>query len=403
MISPSRSCCSFEVSDHLRTYSFSKPARFQQETNIPKYLQSSITRIFNIFFSVIASPYYLLFGEKEYWMNAAPSPVHYNSFNNGWLRSSAERARKNMAGLLDRLGGVLSHKRLAGGILPSWSGIDLSSLSDDDRYFCGDFYLTGREIKDLASSLRVSYDPSIVSSYELCDILANGSESCDGRKQARGRMVSSLVVSICDSRGSPISRKEELSPYRVYTSNAPNVAYNRDDYAAFVDEDGAFKKEKYTAEIERLLSHFFEEAENNADDTIVLCGFGLGAYMQKEFSDAATQCFAEALGNAMNERGNRFKKVIFADPNGQLSSRINKVPNIIVSNKSCLDIAHVGAEQGYKVALFNPGDESGIPGQFWFCGHVALEEMFGLFTTLLLSQHPDCNQSVKESWQYVSR
>jgi hypothetical protein len=364
--------------------------------------QSLAKKIFNVFFRIITSPYYFVFGEKEFWMNNAPSPIHYDAFNsqNGYA-TVATQARKHMRDLLESLGGMIYPRQLAGGTLPGLSNIDLSNLSDDDRFACGSFYLTGREIKDLVSSLRVSYDSSILDSYELNHILIHGSSSILDHSKARGRMVSSLVVSVCDSKGEPLSRGNILFPYRVYTSNAPNLAYNDNDRKQFLNGDGTLNIEKYTQEIKRILLHFFEEAVKNGDDTVVFGGFGLGAYMPKELSPVASSCFVEAVRSVMNEQGKKFKKVIFASPCTALTSPISRISNVIVSNKSCLDIAHIGAEQGFKIALLNPGDSSGIPGQFWLQGHIALEEMFALFTTLLLAQHPHCNPLVGNASVYT--
>lgn len=353
-------------------------------------------------FSLIMSPYYLLFGEKEYWMNQIPSPIHYNTFNGGALSHLAQKARKNMQGLLEMMGAKEFKSSLAKGSLPGWSGINALTLSEDEKFSCGPFYLTGKEIKNLASSLRVSYDPSILSSHQLSNILVKGANSPQEEAMARGRMVSSLVASVCDSKGNPISRNNDLPLYRVYTSNAPNLAYSPYDKKEFVNKDGTLSREKYTKEMERIFLHYFEEAKFNKDNVVVLCGFGMGAFMTPELLPDGQKCFVEALRRATSAQGKHFEKIIFADPNKKLTPAISSIPNITVTNKSCLDIAHHGAKKGYKIALFNPGDGSGIPGQFWLKGHIALEEMFGLFTTLLVAQHPHCNPLVRDKNSYVS-
>ncbi len=244
--------------------------------------------------------------------------------------------------------------------------------------------------------------PQSLSSGKLCSILGKGSSSSQEEALARGRMVSSLAASVCDSRGNPISRKKELPLYRVYTSNAPNLAYSSFDQNAFVQKNGTLNTEKYTNEMERIFLHYFKEAKANKDKVAVLCGFGMGAFMTPALLPHAQKCFVEALRRATSAEGKHFDKIIFADPNKKLTPAISSIPNITVTNKSCLDIAHHGAQKGYKVALFNPGDGSGIPGQFWLNGHVALEEMFGLFTTLLVAQHPHCNPKVTDAKSYIS-
>ena len=354
----------------------------------------------NKIFSLVMNLYHFLFGEKESWMNQIPSPIHYKAFNGGCLSHLAQKARKNMKGLLEIMGAKEFKNSLANSSLPGWSGLNALTLPEDKKFSSGQFYLTGKEIKNLALSLRISYDPSILSASKLNNILVKGACSAQEKALARGRMVSSLVASVCDSKGNPISRKKELPLYRVYTSNAPNLAYSAYDRHEFVQKDGTLNTEKYTREMERIFLHYFKEAKANNDNVAILCGFGLGAFMTAEFLPDAQKCFVEALRRATDAEGKYFEKIIFADPNKKLTHAMSSIPNITMTNKSCLDIAHHGAKQGFKVALFNPGDGSGIPGQFWLKGHIALEEMFGLFTTLLIAQHPHCNPKVKDATSY---
>ncbi|MCK4935080.1 MAG: hypothetical protein KAR79_05785 [Simkaniaceae bacterium] len=153
--------------------------------------------------------------------------------------------------------------------------------------------------------------------------------------------------------------------------------------------------------MERIFLHFLREARANLDRVIVLPGFGLGAFMTPALLGDAKACFVRALNRAIEAEGHHFDKIIFADPNTNLTSSVSSISGVITTNKSCLDVAHFGAKKGLKIALFNPGDGSGIPGQFWLNGHIALEEMFGLFTTLLLAQHPHCNENVSRRERYV--
>lgn len=361
------------------------------------YLSALVSKIY----CILMAPYWLLFGEKEYWMNQIPAPVHYNAFRRGGnLALRAEHARRSMKALLESMGASNFSPRLSSDGLPSWSGVDALKLPDGRQFSCGSFDLTSEEIAKQASSLKVSYDPAVISPKELCTTLTNGARSPKQKSRTRGRMVSSLVTSVCDSRGNPIQRKDTLPYYRIYTSNAPNLAYSAYDRADFVNRDGTLNEQKYTKELGRIFAHYFSEAKANGDRVVVLSGFGMGAFMTPELLPSARKCFVRALRGVTDAQRNSFDKIIFADPNKQLTASIKTIPHITVTNKSCLDVAHHGAKRGYKIALFNPGDGSGIPGQFWLDGHVALEEMFGLFTTLLLGQHPNCNPLVKDRTRY---
>lgn len=393
-----------------------------------------VAKIISTLFSLILTPYYVFFGErekeskgeKESWMNRLPTPIHYKEFNckkkkaRAWYsiagflesraldpRERASEARANMKGFLEELGAEnFKEFLLAKGTassLPGWSGVNVLNLPEKRRYSCGSFFMTSEEIRKQADSLKVSFDSSILSASHLNKILTNGSDSSEDESIARGRMVSSLVAATCDSKGNPITREKDLPLYRIYTSNAPNLAYSPWDRSQFLNENKTLKLEEYTQEMERIFLHYFEEAKANKDKVVVLCGFGMGAFMDAKLLPDGQKCFVEALRRATNRHERHFDKVIFADPNKGLTSLLSQIPNMIVTNKSCLDVAHHGAKKGFKVALFNPGDGSGIPGQFWLQGHIALEEMFGLFTTLLVSQHPHCNPLIKDTSKYIDR
>lgn len=364
-------------------------------------LATALSKIYEL----IMAPYYLLFGEKEWWMNKAPTPIHYNEFNAGPATKAAANARQDMVQWLKKMGAT-DFKQILGksaDLLTGWSGCDILELADDAHFTCGSFTITGKELKQQAKSLRIGYDPSIISWRELRSILVNGSKTPQQEALARGRMVSSLAFSVRDSRGNLLKREDTLPLYRVYTSNAPNLCYSPDDMKAFLHPNGKLNTQKYTAEMERIFLHFYEEAIANGDDTPVLCGFGMGAFMHPSILPEGRRCFIEALKRATEKKGGHFKKIIFADPNASLTNFLAAIPKITVTNKSCLDIAHLGAEQGLRIALFNPGDGSGIPGQYWYKGHIALEEMFGFFTSLLFSQHPHCNSLISDQNRYFPR
>lgn len=79
---------------------------------------------------------------------------------------------------------------------------------------------------------------------------------------------------------------------------------------------------------------------------------------------------------------------------------------LIISEKSMFDVAYVLAKNGIKSGILNPSDQeallSGNLGQFWYNGHIAVEELFVHYTTILLNNFavtkmnpPNYSSSVK--------
>ncbi|MCK4935079.1 MAG: hypothetical protein KAR79_05780 [Simkaniaceae bacterium] len=175
-------------------------------TSFGCHLLESVIEAIKKIASIILSPYYFLFGEQENWLEEIPRAVHYNAFNGGYLSAIAQAARLGMQRLLLDLGGEEFTNSLANGTLPGWHGIQMNSIDPNTEYHCDAFPLSGPEIRNLADSLRISYDQTILNAAELEQILTHGSQSPNEQSLARGRMVSSLCASIRDSRGRPIKR-----------------------------------------------------------------------------------------------------------------------------------------------------------------------------------------------------
>lgn len=378
----------------------------------PSFLSNLITKIFRWIFSPIRFVYQLFCKQASpstdwSWIDTLPQPKKQGEFS--WRKPFIVQARTDLMAFLSKAGSIFPRNALGGGKLPLWDPIDLFLLSDEKIYKWGLFPLSGKELKFMAKSLVVSYDPRIVRSHQLKEILRQGSQSNAEDQRARGRMVSSLTVSIRSSLGTPILRciGEPLAYYRVYTSQFPDLKNNQRDQREFISE-GVLRKEEFKNEIKRILNHFFIEARSNGDDALVLPGFCLESHIPDTLQPAASDCFALALKECIQSKeGDHFKEIIYSDPNAYLFRFVNEKlrsldpSRIKVAQKNCLDVAHNGAKQQLRVAVFYTTGPGGIPGQFKPIGKVALGQMFGLFTTLLASQHPGCNPLLKNRENYT--
>ncbi|NGX27632.1 MAG: hypothetical protein K940chlam6_01570 [Chlamydiae bacterium] len=242
-------------------------------------------------------------------------------------------------------------------------------LQDNNLYNCGPFYLYGKELKFMAESLAVSYDPSIIYSHTLQTALTD--DPVDEKMQAemRGRMVSSFAVSLRDSEGNPIFRyvKTSLPYYRIYTSSTPNLSENQLDQEQFV-YGSEIKEEAYISEMKRIFLHFFGEAKANNDNTVVIPGFGMETSIPEKLRPQAQKYFEKALQEAIDSEGEHFDEIIHTDP----------------AKEKSLDVTHSKAKQGSKVALL----------------HLEGSDEIELFTTLPVGQNPACNPAIGDKSTY---
>lgn len=91
------------------------------------------------------------------------------------------------------------------------------------------FQITGKELKSLLASTKVSYNSAKgLDQDTLHGILNEGSQTDDEKVLARARMVSSDVAVTHTASGDPIERNTTtpLATCRIYTTNAPNLNYD---------------------------------------------------------------------------------------------------------------------------------------------------------------------------------
>lgn len=338
-----------------------------------------------------------------------PEAIHYNLFNKDPLYiSRANVARANVQRLLEKFGRqLIPGQQLKLGLercieKPAWTlATSINDLNNKDFFKIGHFILTGKEIKELLQSTRVSYDSEKLDPKMLFTILNKGAQDEEQENASRYRLVSSDIVLAYTAKGEPLLRDKNLYKFRLYTKSAPNINYNNNDIKNFIIE-GTINEDKYTVEIKTLLKHFFLDCKRDGIKIPVLPGIGLGIFMPPPLKSIGTKYFANALAQVLEEMPeNLFDAIIFASPDLQVSqiiadnvSNSGGHPRFLVTRKGCLDVAQAGARSGIKMGVLNPGDPSGIPGQFWEEGDIALEEMIALFSTLILSQHPGANSGV---------
>lgn len=346
-------------------------------------------------------------------LETLPDTVHFDAFNEKpYYRKKIANARADLMAEIEKLGGIkttIPLNDLGTEVLPLWD-LDITPMDGQKVLFLGDgkFQMRVDELKKLNQTAYATYiaDSGIIldGAYETLNLerlrtmLKSGSRTHAEYSLAMYRCVASDVVSMRSSRGTPYQRtiNEPLCTYRIYTTNAPNLAYDALFTKLFVNERSQKLKPSYKETLKKIFYHVLSNMKQDGIEVPVLPGFGLGSFLPYELKDQGIAYFAEALTETLNEGAFTFKGFIFADPSKHLHPIIKHelkkykekpwATNFHITNKSCLDVAHFGATLGIKTGLLNAGDPSCVAGQFWQKGHIALEEMCGLFTTMVLSQ-----------------
>lgn len=233
---------------------------------------------------------------------------------------------------------------------------------------------------------------------------------------AQFRMVSSLNVLTHEEDGTPIKRQlnDSLRTFRIFTTNAPNLASLSHDTLARLDclnaekqTDGvkySLKKDVYTSILESLFLHYFQQCEALNVRVPVLSKIGQGSFLHETLRKEGEECFYEALGNALAKvKEGTFDAVILSSPGSTFDdSAIQKQSNVpyFSTNKGLLGVVKAGMEMSYRMGVLNPGDPSCIPGQNFRDGHIAMEELIALQSSLTLTQSPKFNSKVMRKNAY---
>lgn len=343
-----------------------------------------------------------------------PDTVHYEAFNTNPLYCrKADLARAELIEQLKRLKATnvgTPPLHLGKSLVPSWK-LDWEHVSDD-QVIClgnGQFSLTAAELKAMNSTASVSYLSStgikvddkvaVLSKERLCDMLTYGSRNSLETALAMYRLVASDAAIFFTSRLEPIKRtlNMPLRTVRIYTTNAPNLAYNYVHQKMFLNERKDRLNPLYKQVMKQILAHVFTNMQKDGIEFVGVPGFGQGAFVPDALRSQSIRFFTEALFEVLEEGSFAFQTVLVSDPSGAITFENRN--NIQVTKKSLLDVCAAKSQEGIKTGMLNAGDPSCIAGQFWQGGHIALEELYALTTTMVLSQSPGLNPHLLEAIQ----
>jgi hypothetical protein len=228
-------------------------------------------------------------------------------------------------------------------------------------------------------------------------------------KSVRDLILLSEVYILRDGNGIPLPRTP-MTVTQVSTA-APNFSYDQSGGVETlgiripIESDLELMAKWSDEQIENLLQEKWKAILKGFHSAgvqyPVLSAIGLGAFLPfGERGFEMRQMSASALVKALQEPDldalNKFDRIILSIPcfdsdnaNVFREPLGNGFTGYVISRKNMFDIAYALASKGCKAGILNPSDKealsSGNLGQFWYDGHVALEEAFMYQTTMLFN------------------
>eukprot|EP01012_Entosiphon_sulcatum_P027669 TRINITY_DN33366_c0_g1_i1.p1 TRINITY_DN33366_c0_g1~~TRINITY_DN33366_c0_g1_i1.p1 ORF type:complete len:419 (-),score=82.28 TRINITY_DN33366_c0_g1_i1:7-1263(-) len=294
------------------------------------------------------------------------------------------------------------------------TGIDLAALNDDKVFEMGEFSLTGAEIKRLCQQAKITFVKDKVKPEEIItDQIDEGSVHSDSQFIA----VSGPVY-ICFDNNLAVQPRPKAS---VLTVSIPgiNFAYSPADQEKFTVDDWnedrtkkrrVVKQQAALLRMKQIYAHSFTVMQQSGVHYPCLSAIGCGAF-KGPFADVPG-LWARALFEVLSEHDYGFRAVfdslptfgednftefsnVFALLEGQ--GKQLKTAVVLLEDRSMVAIANHLAQANHNAGILNPSDVQAIRqgriGMFWDGGHVALEEILAMQTTLLL-QHRGVNPAL---------
>eukprot|EP00667_Euglena_gracilis_P010914 EG_transcript_11127 len=325
------------------------------------------------------------------------------------LASQASRMHSRVCAFLQALGRPKGESGMA------ITGVDLAALSPKAEYRCGEaFALTGADLQQLAAAAEVSYDSGRLAPADLFARL--DAENLTELEQHTAQLMAITGPVYVMFDGQLKSQAKAPTPIIAVSIPGINFAYSRCDVEAFtraarpadeppakrrrvVDEDAARRRMK------EILHHVFLAFERHGVQYPCLNAIGCGAF--KGPYDSVPGLWAAAASDLLRTHAYGFAAVLyslpdFGDDNYSAFQREFARPRdmplktcvVLVEDRGMVCLADFFAQHKHKAGILNPSDaqavRQGYVGMYWDGGHIALEEILAMQTTLLL-QHKGIN------------
>lgn len=290
------------------------------------------------------------------------------------------------------------------------AGMNLSNhkhIDDDAIYSIGAFHMSGREIKRMFDETHVTFvnGGPINRRNVHQDVGQQGTENFSNSQFV---LVSGPVLIPFNNMNESIARDPETTPMvQAYSIPGINLNYSASDQAAFAKEDTMEVNDAGRLRMRQIVGHVFEKMKQDNVKQPIMSAIGCGAFkLPVDGGRDAPRAMAQAMYDCLANNDYGFEKVwisipVFDDPtnnetfiatfNQLMQEKPLKCP-VAIANASMLSLAETITrnEPNSKVGILNPSDAQAVRegkiAMYWNHGHIALEELLGLYTTMLLQQ-----------------
>jgi hypothetical protein len=279
----------------------------------------------------------------------------------------------------------------------------------------GTFQMTGAEVLRMINETEVTYVEGgpINSSNVQMEVGQGGTEEFSNSQHV---MVSGPVMipsnNVNQLKKRTVTQENIDNPghtrmVQAYSTPGINYGYSDSDQTTFADEDlrvnNAGKKR-----MKEITGHIFEKMKQDNVTHPVLSAIGCGAFSSPaDGGENTPKAWAEAMYNNLADNQYGFEKVTiaipifggddtnyqaFIDAFGEMMKEKPLQCEVEIVNASMLSLADSISDENpdAKVGILNPSDaqavREGAMGMYWNGGHIALEELLGVFTTMLPQQ-----------------
>eukprot|EP01062_Namystynia_karyoxenos_P056731 TRINITY_DN47651_c0_g1_i1.p1 TRINITY_DN47651_c0_g1~~TRINITY_DN47651_c0_g1_i1.p1 ORF type:complete len:728 (+),score=138.14 TRINITY_DN47651_c0_g1_i1:104-2185(+) len=273
-----------------------------------------------------------------------------------------------------------------------------------------EFACDGRTMKTFAAAAALYVTKGEVSGGAAAAVLpASKSRTTPQQdREAHCVAVAGPVLCVHDNQ---CRTQRARNPLLCVSIPGVNLAYSQSDKLAFVDESGRIRQNDLLRRMQQIWGLVLNIMAQQGVRFPVLCAIGCGEFKGAHYE--VPELWATALALQLRQPHFNFAAVTVCCPgfggaseNFCVFGRVMQQHQahlscavLIAENLSMVTVAEVLAAKGQRSAILNPSDPTavrrGYVGMYWDGGHMALEEILALQTTLLL-QHRGVNPELWE-------
>lgn len=276
------------------------------------------------------------------------------------------------------------------------------------------FTLSVQDINELFDSAKIHYIEGLVNKEIINNFNSIANINDDGIivKDTITAQLFAIVGKayvLCDEKGESLPKSDK--PHIIVSVPGINFAYSTSDCNFFM-KNGSIDIEIATHRMKNIWIHILHCMKTYEVQIPCLNAIGCGAFVDKE--GLAPKLWAQSLKYVLQNNNFGFVAIVMCLPDTSNYDAFYEVfkdtndlsNNLILSNKSnMITTTRALSCIGYTTGMLNPSDWEAIMhgklGMYWNGGHIALEEVIALTTTLLLHHGDVLSELYYDTFKFI--